>query len=325
LNEKDFLYGCHSGIQKAIRRSDLDLAKTCFDAMWQEKEHRNWLKWRTTILAEEDCWQMLGELAIFYSSKPGDDEVAWRRMLYQLALVDKSKDTESLMFLAQMPAHETEIEEHPEMKDMRAWLARIGKDDPSSVAEELWEYANDGLSDYEKAAARLLKSRLYQGGMLADRLACLGGVLLIKHRGLKLEEIRSHMTDASSRYLTEVGRKPKTVNLPWDVFDMHTQVGMVASSVFMKRYAERYPGLDKQTFENAWFYFESAWNKYDRLTALKEKPSCFESMWWPILIKKTIVFSDLKPKQVKKLWDTEMSDVMKKLVEWAIEKRSKGN
>lgn len=91
LSPSDFLYGCRSGIQKAIRRGDLPLAKQCFDALWANKAQRAWLKWRTVAIVQEECSYYLGELAEFLEKK-SDDEREWRRIFYEVTLTLKNKD-----------------------------------------------------------------------------------------------------------------------------------------------------------------------------------------------------------------------------------------
>jgi len=326
MNEQDLLYGSHSAIQKAVRRSDLNLAKTAFDAMWAEKEHRNWLKWRTTILAEEDCWQMLGEVAKFYSTKPGDDEKAWRRMIYTLCLVDKSKDPEPLSTLAGIHLDNKSLKEqakHPEMKVMLQFLKKMKPGDPSSITDELMKWCEGyrELSPYELKAVRLAKSRVNQGGMLADRVACLGAMILITMRGLDEEKITEHVQMAIRERLTE---KPKTIPLPWYVFDTHTQVGQMALGVFMKRYAGKYHAKMTRTIvDNIWFFHESAVHEFVNLMPFDKdaKPTCFDSIWWVPLIKVWTAFGDQTPKQAKEHWQNGIRSEIEKLVIWALEKR----
>jgi hypothetical protein len=323
MNKKDFLHGCHSGVQKAIRRSDIDLLKTTVSTMWAEKEHRDWLKWRTTILAEEECYQMLGELGQFYDTRPGDNESEWMKMLTMLALVDKSKDTESLYFLAGMNDLPEEYYEHPEMKELRNYL-KVGLDDPSKIATAMYEdlvEAVPDLTEYERCAMLTMKSRAASDGMMADRFSCLAGMQLIARRRLPEYLISKHVEDAIARY---DGRIPQMVNLPWDVFDMHTQVGRIASDVFMKNYSKKYPGMSKEIFENIWFFFESAWNKHDQLVAfdLDRKLTCFDSMRWPIMIEKWVAFGNCSAMEAKKLWNQEMKPQLQKIVLRELDKRS---
>lgn len=328
MNEKDFLYGCHSAIQKAIRRSDLNLAKTAFEAMWSEKEHRNWLKWRFVILAEEDCWQMLGEAARFLAEKPGDNEKDWKRMIYRLCLVDKSKDPEPLSTLAVMhckkPCLGRNHVSHPEMKAMLHWIKKMEDSDPSTVAGPLMDWCKEqrDLSEYEYGALRIAKSRVHQGGMLADRIACLGAMILITLRGLPEETITNHIKECEE---TRIVARPRGIVLPWYVFDMHTQAGQMALNVFMKRRAGSYPaGLTKGIVDCLWFFYESAVHAHENLIPFKAdaKPTCFESMWWPVFIKETTHFGKVTAKKAKQIWDEQMKDDIRRLVTWALDKRA---
>jgi hypothetical protein len=74
MKREDELFGARSGIQKAIRRGDIDLAKTCFDLLWSEKSHQTWLKWRITVLVNEESWWLIGELSDFLSLKTAEEK-----------------------------------------------------------------------------------------------------------------------------------------------------------------------------------------------------------------------------------------------------------
>lgn len=328
MKEGDFLYGCHSGIQKAIRRGDLNLAKTCFDAMWADVEHRNWLKWRMAILVEEEMWYMTGELAEFLHAD-SKEEIDWRRFVYQLVLCPKSKDPEALLYLAQ---NEEYTVEHPELAEARVWVNRL-KDEPlPSVADELFDEMMGGdqfgfgaLTRYELDAARLMKTRTRAGGMVGDKQACLVTMVLIAMRRLDRDAVKD-IVKASTNVTIP---KPHTVNLPWYCFDMHTMVGKWASSIFMKRTAPRLKldeELSKEKFEDIWFYFESAVVPIKDLKlvafSMDRKLHFTESMWWGEIIKQSVPFGKKTAKEVKALWDSKLKREIESLVNWCLEKRA---
>lgn len=328
MNELDFLYGCHSGVQKAIRRGDLNLAKTCFDAMWPDSKHRNWLKWRMTVLVEEDVWQMIGEYAQFLKEVKllkGDEkaeEQAWRRFLYELVVVPKSKDTEGLLYVAMKT--KAKEDEHEELSSIRYWLNIDG--DPAHVVEDLYDELKKKrrLSSYENDALKVLKSRVYQGGMMGDRQACLACMILVVSRRLNEKEIKKQIGWGVKRWnRLSKHKKPRTINLPWYVFDMHTAIGKFALSVFMKK--SKYPGLDRGKFDDIWFDLESAWIPEDLYREAKYttgKVSATESMWWPILMDIELRFGGYKPEGVRHLWKSEMKKKIKNIVLWCAQKRS---
>ena len=326
MNEKDFLYGAHSGIQKAIRRGDLSLAKTCFDALWSEKEHRSWLQWRLPILVEEEMWYMLGELAEFLHEGT-HEEKDWRRFIYQLVLCPKSKDPEALLYLAL----DDDVEmDHAEMKEARVWVNRLTDEKIEAVADELFDEMKAGdkfgfgaLTKYELDAAKLMKFRTRTGGMAGDKQACMVAMILIAIRRLDKKQIKELVSASVNISI----KKPRTVNLPWYCFDMHTLVGKWASSIFMKRAAPRLEldDLTKEKFEDIWFYFESAVIPIKDLKLVSFSPTQellpTESMWWGEIIKQTVPFGENSAKEVKGLWDSKMKREIESIVNWCLEKR----
>jgi hypothetical protein len=330
MNDDDFLYGCRSGIQKAIRRGDLDLARTAFDTLWKDQKQRSWLKWRMTVLVEEDAWQMIGELAQFLNTvdKEEDEEKAWRRFTYQLVLAPKSKDTEALLYMAMKTKEQTT--EHPELEAMRRCLR--SSTEPSEAGRALmnrWEA--DGtwkrLSKYEQDAITLLHRRLGLGGMLLDRKACLSCMILVVSRGLNEKIIKASVELGLKSWVKKNGkRKPRLVNLDWYVFDMHTVVGKMAMSIFMKNKASKFKGLTKEKLDDIWFYLESAIipdalfrpKKYHQ----EAKLNAFESMWWPMLLDFDLAFGDNSSAAVRRIWEDTMKQEMHNLVDWCLNKRA---
>ena len=326
MHREDFLYGCHSAVQKAVRRGDLNLMKTAFEGMWPEAQHRNWLKWRASILVEEDVWWMLGEAMKFFKSvkKAEDEKLEWRRFLYKLAVCQKNQDTAGLYFTAlNWPPDE---DEHPELKEMRFWLGVAG-DDPAAAAVELFdEMKADGRSEYELAAAGLMKSRMYQGGMVSDKWCCLAAMVLIKCRGLVEEDCLAKMEEGARRHLSKHGSdKPRTIELPWWTLDSHTAIGKFALAVFMKRLGPKFKGMDKDKFDWIWFMMESAQIPDDQVDYVKLtkkiEPTPFQSIWWPELVKDMIRYGEWTPKQVAAIWRKNMREEIKNIVRWCANKR----
>lgn len=336
MDSSDRLWGAHSGIQKAIRRSDLDLAKTCFDIMWPEKKHRSWLKWRLMAIVQEDVLPMIGELSPFFSSvkqlRAGEEERAWRRMIYRLTLSPKQKDAPGLIWSGW--GTKAVGEEHPEMVTMRHWLKdlRVAKDDPSGVGADLYchimiDQAFGKMTDYEIAALDLLKKRTGMGGMLSDRQISIAAMILIAHRRLSSEAVAVGERKGLELYkLRTGGGKPVTINLPWYVFDMHTRVGKRAQSAFIRHHLSKYDGLDRSKFGDLWFMLESAFSPKGEVTytALKDNPATFENMWWPVLLKLSLSFGDYTAKEASDLWAHKMSRQVKDLVAWALGRRVNG-
>jgi len=328
MRQDDLTYGAHSGIQKAIRRGDLDLTKTCLDIMWPVKKERNWLKWRVTVLVEEDVFGMIGELPKFFAKVKGLHGAAeaktWRKFLYELTLCKKAKDAEALYWASELPEQE---DDHEELKEFRFWRGMATS--PVEVAEEMLKDIVDSkyrkLSEYELNAVKLLSSRTKMGGMSADRFACVSGMLLVAMRGLDEEAVEEELSSGFKRWKKEKDRKPRTTSLGWYVFDIHTVVGKFASSVFMKRKARKF-GLSKEKLHQIWFDLESAWIPTDLMKLvpynLDGKLTCFDSMWWPYMVKRDLAYADYSARQVKKLWDTKIRKELKSIVEWCMEKRS---
>ena len=330
MNVDDLIWGCRSALQKAIRRRDLDLAHTAFNLLWSEKEHRNWLQWRMATLVMEEAWQMSGELAEFLDSET-NSEKDWRRFVYKLTLCSKSKDAMGLWFL---PYYHNALQSK-EMELVSFWINRMVQGEPSSIADGIFEecigtiVAGEPLSHYEKAAIKVLRKRIDMGGMFVDRCFCLSGMILIAMRGLRKDDILLDIKAGKEKWLKRVNRrdKPRTINLPWYVFDKHTRVGMAAIKIFMEHKAAKYPGLTEEKFRSIWFYIESAYSPIDSL-CLKPKEdyyTAFDSIYWLPLLNRELRYSHNGPKKVKKIWDSKMRKQIRVIVEEVLESRDNKN
>jgi hypothetical protein len=326
MRRDDFLYGAHSGLQKSVRRGDLDLAKTCFDAMWEIKEHKNWMQWRMPALVAEEAWYLAGELDNLRVEE--EKEKAWRKMVYLLTLIPKNKDAGYMFPLSRL--HKDEFEaasggvpfDHPEMEFCRG----ADRGDVVLSANSFPDYIADlrKLSKYEKMASNYLISRARAGGMIGDRWMCLAGVGLIYNRGLKEKEVKDLCKKSAEEY-AEKGKKPKTVPMPWYAFDMHTQVGKIASSIFMRKHAASFGIKDEAHFHLLWFNLVSAYIPPDlRRWVYKNPPKTLaitDSLWAPMEVNRRLM-PHMQKENLKKKW-AKMEVELKGIIEWLLKKREK--
>ena len=95
ISKDDLTFGSRSGIQKAVRRGDLDLVKTCLDVLWDIPAQSNWLKWRVYTIVIEEAPYMAGELSKVVNSEATKQD--WYKFFFSLALVPKAKEHIALM------------------------------------------------------------------------------------------------------------------------------------------------------------------------------------------------------------------------------------
>ncbi|MFX0094537.1 MAG: hypothetical protein ACFFBD_22570 [Candidatus Hodarchaeota archaeon] len=317
---ENYLYACHSGIQKAVRRGDLNLTKTCFDAMWDAGgKHRNFIRWRLPVLVNEDVHFMIGELAEFVQKIYNIGDQQWlrneyKKFLYKITLTNKAKDTEGLYFTAKKK-YIKNMDNYPELIIMDNYLKQIQDNDPKTVVEHLYEgMLKEIKTDYEKNALNFLRKRLYKGGMLDDQYACLAGMILIGTRGLDREAIRAHwisrVKDSSKN-----SEKPRYVPLPWYVYDMHTRLGKQAIKLFLNSNAQAYE-ISEAKFKRMFFQIESAYIPEDLWTLVELKPgfshTCFESPWWRTFIINDLPFNSKKTvDEVLDFWNSTIREELK--------------
>jgi hypothetical protein len=326
LNNADREYGSRSGIQKGIRRGDLDLVHTCFETLWATPTHRNWLKWRATTLATEEAWQMIGEYGKLLKSGT-DSKEEWRKYIYRLCLATKSKDAVALWFSAHDGAPYPEG--HPEFMELDLWRNMCGGKDEDylGLANDMYNtyVTSRKMSEYEKNAMDALLRRTKMGGMMGDRFICLSSMMLLYLRGLDEDEVLGNLKVNAAEWKERSGRsKPETVDLPWYAFDFHTQAGKIACNIFMKHSASKY-NISRGTFMSLWFFLESAKMPRYLLKIPKnyeEELTAFDSAWWvPYVSYMVGADKGRNAKESVELWKNSIRDDIKGAVNWILEKR----
>lgn len=291
MNES-LIYAARSGIQKAIRRGEVSLAKTCFDIVWAEPKHRQWLKWRLPVFVFEDCWPMAGELALIQEQAKGlrgdDAYKAYRSAILKFTIAQKSKDASALWLLA---VHGKSTEAYADNAEFHAMkrLASLVIDEKvaalpyETVTDILHSEFQRDLTSYEKAACNAIEKRRQSGGMVSDQWNVLSALVLIYSRGLNQTEILEMLDVQKQKY---AGQSVKRIGrLPLYCFDMHTRPGLQAKNLFLKNHSAEFPLFDTpDKLMTAWFSFESA--KIGEAVKPQEisfsrdaRPSTLQCMW----------------------------------------------
>jgi hypothetical protein len=320
------LYGARSGIQKAVRRGDLSLGKTCFELLWSDKEQQQWFLWRIPVLVFEDCWIMAGELAKAQEGAANLDGESlrnhWLQFYLQLVIAVKNQDAGWMWYLT---VHgKKDYSSVPEFAHMKRIVDELPCDtpealQPSELSRRLKDIKGEMRhTDYEARAIESVEGRRMEG-RISDRWNSIAAQVIITMRGLPeegvlcmLEEQKAAFADAPARTLDA---------LPWYCYDMHTQPGRLALKVFQKHYATPFL-CDEDHIDTAWFQFTSARLGEKVRPVFSEvvgTPTWDTSMWQ---LPKEEAIADWYgiPLQVLQehwqTWEPKMQD----LVEWAVKK-----
>lgn len=315
MDTETLLWAAKSGIQKAIRRSDLNLAKTCFDILWKEAKGRSWLKWRLPILTEEEAWYFTPECHFFLKKhsdlkNPESERKHWLKFIYTLSLIPKSKDSEPLYFLAISDAKPP----NAEVADFRKLLKDHKGQSAYDIAKALSQRAMSddiGLTEYELAGIELMVSRSKSGGLPTDPWACLSCIYLIYNRGIGEYEVQAKIKEA---YKAVSGKPEPLSELPWWIFDMHTRIG--------KKAIRRFPLTGELDFmshdllETVVFLFESAYVPREKLNAqeVKTETDCFETILWVPYMKNELAGHGKPAKEIKRLWKDSIRPKLEKTI-----------
>lgn len=313
MHDSDFIYGCRSGIQKGVRRGDLDLVNTCFEALWEKNDqHCDWLKWRLWSITIEESWQLIGELFKLLQTE-NLSKADWKRFAFRLCIATKSKDAPGLWEYITHNGRST----HAEFRELRFFRREADSNhagDYLKMVHSVYEAYLNGtderqLSEYEDGGLTVLFNRARGGGMLNDRYYALTAMILLFLRGIDEEAVAQDLREGRDHWVKSVnGRtKPKLVNLPWYVFDKHTSVGREVIGRVLSQWNSRgEKALNEHELSLIWFYLESAKTGIDRIrikNPLKtHNPSSFDSIWWIVNIRNRLTLGSFGPRDCVDLW-----------------------
>ena len=326
-NENDLLYGAHSGIQKAIRRGNLVLARQCFNILWNNKVHRNWLLWRLPILVAEEAWFLMGEYAQLQDTFTTPEDT-WP-FIATLVASTKNKDAAALHPLLSRctfdPIHPDRG--HAELAIMHKAIEE-GQGDPTRAAQFLQDriQVKTGLA-YGRSAAQALVMRSASGGMVADKWLCVGTLVLILYLGLDEKHVKITITQDRTAFKkslsgTRVAIPKRT--FPWYVFDKHTRVGKTAMSIFMRNHAQRLGVKSLADLNSLWLMLESLWVPEAFLKAAPHESvghNRLETVWWPLF--EEIEVTRVTGQSYKKFRENTWPDIKTELVniiKWILQK-----
>lgn len=207
-----------NGITIGVRRGDLDLVKTCFDALWPS----SWLLWRIPQLIIDDMWYLIGEGARLLDrvqTFAQDKQQAYiRSIYYKLAVAVKCRDPRSIVQLySEVPIKLDHYRVDQEYQAGAYWLKQADQTSMSDAANMLLNDLSGrhtGLSDYEKGIAAYLAKKASEPGDYVERGACLTSMILLERRRIDQEKIKSFLDTRLAEYKATNGPKPKTIKLP---------------------------------------------------------------------------------------------------------------
>lgn len=326
-DENDLLYGAHSGIQKAIRRGNLALARQCFNILWNNKVHRNWLLWRLPILVAEETWFLIGEYAQLQGTFT-TPENTWS-FIATLVASTKNKDAAALHPLLSRCTFDPI---HPNRRDAELAIMHKaleeGQGDPTRAAQFLQDRIQLKTDPaYGHSAAQALVTRSASGGMVVDKWLCVGALVLLLHR--RLDEKRIKITIARDRTAFKKNLREKQIaipkkTLPWYVFDKHTRVGKTAMSIFMRNHAQQFGVTSLADLNSLWLMLESLWVPETSLKVVPKGTTSYnwmETVWWPLFEEIEIMRVTGQP--YKKFRTTSWQDIKKELINivtWILQK-----
>jgi hypothetical protein len=311
--------GCRGGILAAIRRGDLDLAKTCFDLLWKEPElaGQAWIRWAIPAFICDEVLPLVVRIpdhmdAIKQARGSQEEERAWRKLIYLATLLPKSRDA---MILACFAWHDSITIRHREISAARQFRSEA-LDNMSVATHALYDKVKAESDEALGRVYNFMLGRATTGGMMASRIAIATAMLLLHERKAKAAVINEQIDKVVKARTAKFGRKPKKVVLPWWVFGPETRIGGRVLSILIKDYKDQFP-WQRDVLAHLWRRFE--WWHVPESLMLGEPASKPLSVWNNLW--KDLPFHDLAglvpgedPETVLGTWQTAIRPIVEQEV-----------
>lgn len=226
------------GLQIAVRRSNLNLLKTCFLKLWKTREGRDVLLEGLPLITAEDAWPYLPLWAKMTLSSRGEepDKLApiIMRFLRDVAVNLKSQDAYWLHRLClKVPVT---FSQHPEFRKM--WMIANTKQSPS-FSEELTSKVEAALAwvhfPQSKEVAVLMRDTLMRGMPVSKAWITLQ--LIASRRAPVQAEFDSDVKRRLVELADKIEQNPKVLpDLPWYAWTPGSGVYEKATLMMSKYY-----------------------------------------------------------------------------------------
>jgi hypothetical protein len=318
IKEDQYLIGCQRGLRAAVGRGDLALARTCFDAVWQNPEERARLQWQIPVIVAADSLFYVGELVEFLKHPPQEERL-WRKLIYTLTLLPKSRDATNFFvwYSATKKSRVVPPETGQEGKDLNHLCGMlINQGIEHSVRS--WNFLKRRLNHYEMESLTFLLDRACAGGLYGDRiLLCLAAYLIVC-RGLSKSRIKSLVAKEIKKSMAGGLEKPRPLDaLPWYVYDSSTRWGGRALSQLVKE-QDFHIRIPKSMLSWLWTRFE--FQTVPEPSSVKNM-TVFHDVWYSI-VGRALTMEDLSASDMSVLWSRDIAPVLALLVKGIATKES---
>jgi len=328
-----------SAIQKAYRRNDQPLLIWSFNWLW--KNERNWIWWRYMVLPAEDHWKGVVEMGrahdeakMVYKHDPvGAKHLLLCGLLNTMAQ-KKSQDSNGIRQLADVVRSTSQVKtphlmgaiiKKVDVSQMlffefyRSISDPVAVDAKGLISPIVWETIWHKVAELKESGISLGKYvDLCDGIKAMQYRAAMGGgpgytTLFLAVIALQLyytELGRSITGEPSDEVLSSGEWITPHVTPPWCCLDMHTGPGKRVLGYITKIVSNTHmDGAEcKAAVEEIWFINETALvNETDE-----------DSVWWKLGCNAYLIQHGVKPKEMKKLWDEKLRDIVrKKIILWS--------
>lgn len=308
ISTADMIDGARSGIPIAIRRGDLDLLRTCLGSLWESPDSKYWLKWKAYSFVLEDAPYMAADLASLLAASPS--KIEWTRFLYSLCLAPKLKDHIALKdFLRDKIFIRKLASKIPEVRNFVDFTHTAELDiDPSP---------------YQQSVMDAIHARSKMGGKPSELDLCNPAYFIVGARKFDSDDTDRIIREGVKTWTDGHRAKPKTVPLPWYVFDSTTQAGLFAGNVFIKNHGEKLP-FKIDFFWELWSYAETKHIPPQLLRvpeSVRDDPEFYENRYYPCFLGRKFGISGMNTKQFAEFWNDYIVEPLQGCVEWCLRKR----
>jgi hypothetical protein len=287
--------GYGSGLSVAVSRSDMDLARTCFERIMTERSAPT-IAHDLVEIALEQCFYLIGDIIPIVREQYPSKERLWRGVQYMVA-APTNKDAAALLRLA--TAGDAELEDKEFLMAKRLCSKSLVK------AVRMLEVSVNQLQldEQQKEVATFLIAEASKPGLATYRALCLLALYLFIARGITRKKV--HKAIKANGPL----KKGKTRPLPWWAFSPEATVGKLAIKAFIATYG----GIDEKTLARLWYLYEV--EACPKVSDMADIPKCVQTVWWPRYLEMIGGYQGKSKEHTHSLWIGEIRQKVGRMVE----------
>lgn len=310
-NSEVILAGALNGITIAVRRGDIKLLSQCYGMLKDHDGSRIWLRWHLPLTVLSEAWYLIPFLQKLAGLDNDKADKAVKQFLTIATRNPKSRDVISLVHTVMLMKSVAlkrfirgESEGVPDIGYLRHQEYLSYLDAIEAGPDEYAGKDTRKMTKFETDGYEFLIKRVMESGKVQHQHIYLAGLILLNQRGIPQKTVGDRVE------LGKQVRWPRVDEelLPWYCYTPETWVGKTALESCLNEkghFQIEDRAISRYQVELIWQLIEVMETETNEV-GLIDKPTCFDSMWWPCLRDTYAIIPGLTHEETRSVWNSHI-------------------